>query len=249
MAFFQHGLSLMVVGLILIPIFGLIVLFLWLGARGQFLLLDNIARNRAAIAWPWTVYERQGNSLFLFYFGFLLIMLAIFIPLNLAGVFSVMPLSGQHGWHSRNVPLEILLGLSNSILGLAFYTTLFLFRELGVPLMFRHGLMARAAFGAMWQLVRLHPGSIILFLILRIALFLALAVLSILACCCFCLGAIPYIGTVVLLPAILYTKCFTLDFLAQFGPEYDVWTVVPPVVAPVAPAPPPPEPNLPPPPL
>jgi hypothetical protein len=40
---------------------------------------------------------------------------------------------------------------------------------------------------------------------------------------------LPYIGTVLLLPVLVYVKCFTLDCLSQFGPEYDVWTVdVPP---------------------
>jgi len=31
--------------------------------------------------------------------------------------------------------------------------------------------------------------------------------------------------TVILLPVLIYVKCFTLDCLAQFGPQYDVWTV------------------------
>ena len=60
----------------------------------------------------------------------------------------------------------------------------------------------------------------------RIALFVALVVLSVIACCftC-CIGALPYLGTVLLLPALIYIKCFTLDCLAQLGPDYDVWTV------------------------
>jgi hypothetical protein len=52
---------------------------------------------------------------------------------------------------------------------------------------------------------------------------------------------IPYVGTVLLLPVVVYVRCFTLDCLSQFGPEYDVWTVDAPVIntAPLSPPPPP----------
>jgi hypothetical protein len=65
-------------------------------------------------------------------------------------------------------------------------------------------------------------------------------ILSLVICCvtipCCCLGQWPYIGTVILLPVLVYVKCFTLDCLAQLGPEYNVWTVD--VPAPSTPLPP-----------
>src|SRR5215467_8762881 len=44
----------------------LIVVFAWLRARGRFILVDCIVRNRAAIAEPWKEFREQGNSFFLF---------------------------------------------------------------------------------------------------------------------------------------------------------------------------------------
>ena len=44
----------------------LIVLFAWLRARGRFILVDCIVRNRAAIAEPWKEFRAEGNSFFLF---------------------------------------------------------------------------------------------------------------------------------------------------------------------------------------
>ena len=44
----------------------LIVLFAWLRARGRFILVDCIVRNRAAIVEPWKEFRAQGNSFFLF---------------------------------------------------------------------------------------------------------------------------------------------------------------------------------------
>ncbi|HUB67829.1 MAG TPA: hypothetical protein VL981_10130, partial [Candidatus Methylacidiphilales bacterium] len=61
--------------------------------------------------------------------------------------------------------------------------------------------------------------------VLRIVLWIAVVILSTIACCLTCcIAALPYLGTVVLLPALIFVRCFSLDCLAQFGPQYDVWT-------------------------
>src|SRR5216684_7836223 len=44
----------------------LVVLFAWLRARGRFLFIDCIVRNRGAIAEPWREFRTEGNSYFLF---------------------------------------------------------------------------------------------------------------------------------------------------------------------------------------
>jgi hypothetical protein len=107
---------------------------------------------------------------------------------------------------------------------------LFLFRELGIPIMFRRGITAQAALIELMSLVARNAGSMAIFVLLRFALFIALAIVSVILCCVTCcIYLIPYVGTVFLLPAIIYLRCFTLDCLAQFGAEYDVFTVdVPP---------------------
>ena len=66
-------------------------------------------------------------------------------------------------------------------------------------------------------------------------------------CATCCIAAIPYIGTVILLPVFVLLRSFSLLFLRQFGPEYDVWaSFVPPEFLPIlSPAPPAPEPPLP----
>jgi hypothetical protein len=135
------------------------------------------------------------------------------------------------------------LGLTYLFLALGLSVVLFIFREFGVPLMFRNGLMARAAFGESMRLLGRHPGSVILFVLLRFVIAIAAIILSILACCLTCcVEMIPYLGTVILLPMLVYIRCFSLDCLAQFGPQYDVWTVdVPPdgATEPLSPQPPP----------
>src|SRR5256714_13624418 len=42
-------------------------------------------------------------------------------------------------------------------------------------------------------------------------------------CATCCAAAIPYVGTVILLPVFVLLRLFSLLFLRQFGPDYDVW--------------------------
>jgi hypothetical protein len=239
---FQTDVVILFVVLIVVFVLALAILFYWLGSRGQFLFLDNIVRNRAAIADPWRIYARQGNGVFAFYL--------ILMGLSLVVVMFFGLIACALAWSSlmtRTWPTGpalgglIALGVGYFLLCIVLSCLLFLFREWGVPLMFRNGLTVRAALGETWELICGHPGTAILFILLRLALWIALAILSVLACCftC-CLAALPYLGTVVLLPALVYIKCFSLDVLAQFGPEYDVFTVDVPPVDPGAPSPLPP---------
>lgn len=237
----SHLFTGMTVGLIIgifVVIFLIIIaislLIVWLGSRGQFMFLDNIVRNRGAIAWPWQNYSRQGNSFFLSYLLFGVGFFLLIVPILVGAIILCIPLFQQHRWPSGGeIGIFAALFALYLIVGITGNIVLFLFREFGIPIMFRQGLPARAAFMETMNLIRLHPGSICVFLLLRIAIFIGTAFLCVIICCATCcIGALPYIGTVLLLPVLVFVRCFTLDCLAQFGPDYDVFTVdVPPASA------------------
>jgi hypothetical protein len=231
----QLGIIVLVVLMVMAIIFAIILVVYWLGARGQFLLLDNIVRNRGAISWPWQYYARQANSLFFFYLLFLVISVLILLPIIAVGIVMAIPLFRHHRWpEGGEIAGFVLLALVYLAVALVMSVAMFIFREFGIPIMFRQGLLARPAFWASLQLIGRHPGSITIFILLRMAIFIGVAVLSTILCCVTCcLELLPYVGTVMLLPVLIYVRCFTLDCLAQFGPEYNVWTVdVPPVSPP-----------------
>src|SRR3982751_2987078 len=46
-------------------------------------------------------------------------------------------------------------------------------------------------------------------------------------CLTCCLAALPYVGTVILLPVFVCLRAFGLLFIRQFGPDYDVWAAMP----------------------
>jgi hypothetical protein len=227
----QTGFIALMACTVLVVGLALAALMNWLGARGQFLLLDNIVRNRGAIAEPWRRYARQANRVFVFHLICLGASLAVMLVLGVPAVLIGLPAITHHAW-PRGLALAGLLGVGALyfIFCLLFFCLIFLFREWGVPLIFRRDLTLGQAVGQTWGIIRRWPGPTFLFLLVRVALALGLIAISLLVCCLTCcLAALPYLGTVVLLPVLVYIKCFSLDCLAQLGPSYDIWTVdVPP---------------------
>ena len=223
----QTGVIVFLVVVFVVVSLMMIVLLYWLGTRGQFLLLDNVVRNRAALADPWRRYTPAANRVFFFYLICLgasfCLLLALGVP---ALVVAGLPGIAHLQWPARPA-LAALIGLGGIYLvaALLLFCFVFLFREWGIPLMFRNDLSLQVAVQETWMIIRRSPGSTLLFLLLRLALGLGLIFVSTLFCCCCCVTSLPYLNTVLLLPALLYIKCFSLDCLAQFGPEYDVWTV------------------------
>jgi hypothetical protein len=235
-----------------VMILALVLALMWLGARGRFIFTDCIVRNRAAIVAPWKEFRVQGNSLFLFSLLIVLLLIAFVV----IGFFALM--------------LPLILKGGNAQLDLGFWISLSLFvflvlclafgwmlvSQLMVPIMYRQRCSAMHAFAQAMRLMATHPGPIILYVLFLLLLMLAAAMISCAAACVTCcIAAIPYVGTVVLLPIPVTLCAFSLLFLRQFGPDYNVWadsmppeflpilSSTPPVQAPPGPSlNPPPEP-------
>jgi hypothetical protein len=102
-----------------------------------------------------------------------------------------------------------------------------------VPVMYRQRCSAMDAFRKTLRLILDNVGSFVLFCLFSIVLFMALALIGVIATCLTCcLAALPYVGTVILLPVFVCIRAFGLIFLRQFGPEYDVWGIPPQAEAP-----------------
>jgi hypothetical protein len=224
---FATGMLIVLVIVIFVAIVAFSLLIFWLGSRGQFMFLDNVVRNRAAIAAPWQYYARQANSFFLVYLLIAFASFLLLLPLLIAGIFLAWPLFQQSRWpDGGEIAGFVVIGLLYLGLSIVITIVLFLFREFSIPIMFRQGVLARPALFAAMKLVAMYPGSLAVFILLRMAIFIGVVVLCVIVCCATCcLALLPYLGTVALLPALVFVRCFTLDCLAQFGPEYDAFTV------------------------
>jgi hypothetical protein len=61
-----HPILVIGVGVLISIVLVLIVLFAWLRARGCFMFINCIVKNRGAVAEPWREFRKEGNSYFLF---------------------------------------------------------------------------------------------------------------------------------------------------------------------------------------
>jgi hypothetical protein len=214
----------------------LVVLFAWLRARGRFIFVDSIVRNRAAIVEPWKEFRAEGNSFFLFSLIIAVVLIAV---IAIAGVGLIVPFISRGAQAEPGVGFWIGLSLFVFVaVCLAFVWALA--SQLMVPIMYRQRCRARLAFAQAVDLVASHPGPILLYVLFLLVLVVAAVVISCaVACATCCIAAIPYVGTVILLPVPVTLGAFMLLFLRQFGPDYDVWAgFVPPEFLPVLMPPP-----------
>jgi hypothetical protein len=223
--------------LFVVLVIGLCILFAWLRARGRFMFIDCIVRNRAAIAEPWREFRRLGNSFFLFSllvgFGFLLLVSVLLAPLII--------LIGHHGEYRDLFFVSVIVVWATVlfILGIAWVIV----AHLMIPIMYRRRILAWAACREAIALIGRYPDAITLYCLFWILIVIGSVVVACTAVCLTCcVVAIPYIGTVILLPLYLCLRAFGLLYLRQFGSDYDAWAAIPPVVEPAAPEPPAPPP-------
>jgi hypothetical protein len=213
---------------VLILLFALGMALLWLNSRGKFMFLHCVALNKAEVGGPWQKFVREGNSLFWFRF-----------VLGLAGAVACLPLLAAIGVIIGRMILrgEVEMGGIVLAAGLAllfflvaiFFTLIKKFTvDFVVPIMFLRGAKCRAAWREFFGLFKAHIGDFALYVLFQIVLAMAIGIImlvAILLTCCIagCLMALPFLGTVVLLPVLVFKRSYSIYFLAQFGPAYDVF--------------------------
>lgn len=201
--------------------FAVVIALTWLKARGNFIFTDCVVRNRAAIVEPWCEYRKEGNSYFFFLLGLM------FAVLLLAGLMlaSVIGL----GWLKQGAGETGSITFVGFLIFLCvFWVSIVIFVSIGtyfmVPVMYRRRCRAVAAFRDVTRLVWHHLGSFFLLCLFEFVLILAVLLIgAIVTCATCCLAALPYLGTVILLPLFVCLRAFGLVFLRQFGPDFDVW--------------------------
>ncbi len=228
---------LLIFGVLLV--IALIILFAWVGSRGRFMFMDCIVRNRGAIVEPWNEFKREGNSFCLFWLGGGVILLAI-------GAVASAPI-----WVpvllDRETPEGMVLVLElvgAGLLMVALLVAWSLVTGFMVPVMYRQRCRAWEAMQAVLRAIAASPVAVILYALFRLVLAVAIAMAAcVVTCATCCLAAIPYVGTVILLPLHVLMMSYLLLFVRQFGPEFDAWgnLSVAPAAPPVQELPPPPE--------
>ena len=218
---------------------GLWLLFLWLNSRGKFMFLHCVALDKAEVSYPWHQFAHQGNSLCLFRLGLALIGGVLTLPLMALIIVTIVRMVPRGEPDVGDILGAVGLGLV--LIGLAIVFTIIhkFTTDFAVPIMFLRRNRCLQAWRELWVLISYHAGIFVLYLLFSIVLAMGIglivAAVMIMTCCCCCLMLLPYVGTVILLPVLMFKRCYSLYFLAQFGPEYNVF---PPATLPIPAAPP-----------
>jgi len=224
---------------VFVVIVGLWLLLTWLSSRGRFAFLYCVAQNKGEFLNPWRQYRPHANSLYGFRVALgILTFVVVVASLVLTGVVVVSAMRA-----SEFGPYYILAMV---MCGLLFLASTVLFAVIGVfttdfvvPIMYLHNVKCTRAWRVLSGMISANLGRFILYVLFKIVLSLAIGVMILAAVCitcCIacCLLMIPYIGTVALLPFIMFNRSYSLCYLAQYGPDFNVFEPEPEEVPPPA---------------
>jgi len=217
------------IGIIFIALFviALIIVLTWLSSRGTFMFLDNVVQDKAEIAKPWKRYRKEGNSLFLWRLGFGLV---CFVLIIMFFIFFFISASHLYDANYHRVPVLFIVQMALLFLLMLIvigYISMFL-KNFVAPIMYKNNITTSQAWRRFLSIFKRYPFHFILFgllaFVLTILFIIFVVVAGLLTCCIgLILFIIPYIGTVVTLPIWYTYRAFSLEFLAQFGPENELF--------------------------
>ena len=224
---------------VMLILLALWLLVLWLSSCGKFMFLHCVALDTAEVELPWRKFSGVANSLFRFRMVVGLAGLVVMLPLLGFIIAAILRMVLQGGPDVAGVVSVLGLGLMFLLLALAFALLHKFMVDFVVPIMFLRGGSCLAAWREFCGLLAANPGSFALYVLFQMVLGMAIGALVfvvVLMTCCIagCLLLLPFVGTVLLLPVLIFKRAYPLYYLAQFGPQYNVFPVPP--ALPVQPA-------------
>ena len=210
---------------IIMAVAAILLVILWVSSRSKFIFLDNVVHNRAEIVEPWHRLRDLGNSLFLWRLGYvvccgLIALILILLFLAPAATFSFS--DALAGLSYAAMMLGILVMIAFGIV--AAFVALLL-EGFVIPIMYKFEIKATEAWSYFLPWLKTRPLSFFLYGLFVLGLGLCFAVffsmICVLTCC---VVALPFIGTVIMLPIWVAYRLFSVEFLAQFDPGFDLFT-------------------------
>ena len=203
----------------------LIFVFIWLSSRGAFMFLDNVLHKKAQVAKPWREYRKEGNSIFIWRILFSLLILVLIIFLAGAIILSII-LWKSKAFTEFPIFLIVVLGIIFLLVILAsIYISMFL-NNFVIPIMYQRKIRVLQAWRIFLKLFRENTGHFLLYglflFVLYLGLGIGIVIGGVLTCCMgFVLLIIPYVGSVLLLPFSYTFRAYSIEFLTQFGAEFE----------------------------
>ncbi len=194
------------------------LILLWVRSRARFITLDMMIRGVSADSFGarWNTFARQGNSFFLaqiLLFVFLFLLGIAFVALT--GIGAAMAL--RENSSASDICLLIGAGIVFGLFAFLAWIYLQLYQDYGAVLMYRSGCSGHEAIRALNRKLFSKPGVFIRYLLgFFIIVMLAAFGVGLFSCLTCCIGAIilaiPFVGTMVLLPVFVFRWQFMLEF-------------------------------------
>jgi hypothetical protein len=214
--------------LLISAILVVVLLVFWVSSRAKFIFLDNVVHNRAEIVEPWKRFKRLGNSLFLWRLGFLVGCIAAALAVMLVFFAPAATMSLSDALEALSIAAIVMGVIVVMVFSVIAAFVLLLLENFVIPIMYRFDLKATEAWRAFLPWLRSYGGYFVMYgLVVLLVAIPAFLVYWVLCCCTCCIVAIPYIGTVILLPVWVSYRCFGPEFLAQFDSSFDLFSPVP----------------------
>ncbi|MHC4536569.1 MAG: DUF7544 domain-containing protein [Planctomycetota bacterium] len=205
----------------------------WLSSRGRFMFLHCVAQNKAEVSIPWTKFRQHANSLFFFRIVLGLIgFVVIGLPILLAVGCIVMMIANE-GAIAIGVFGLVIIGLiilvSTIVSAIILHLISKFTMDFVVPIMFLRTTSCTAGWREFLTILSVNKARFALYILFQFVILIAIgsiifAAVVITCCCAACFLSIPYIGTVLKLPLHVFKRSYSLLYLKQFGPEFDVFS-------------------------
>lgn len=208
-----------------VAIFGIAIMLIlvWLSSRGRFMFLHCVAQNKAEVKIPWRQYSNQANNLFVFR---LILGLIAFVSIATVICAAGVPIFMMRHNPSKiaiiviaavGVPVIVILGMGFALVGK--FT-----QDFVVPIMYLRNCGCLASWKEFLPLFLANMGRFVLYLLFQIVIGMAFGAIVLAAVCLTCcIVMIPYIGTVFLLPILVFDRSYSLYYLRQYGADFDVF--------------------------
>ncbi|MFC1676800.1 hypothetical protein ACFL3G_07050 [Planctomycetota bacterium] len=221
----------------LIPLFvtgfvvtiAIMITLLWLNSRGRFMFLHCVALNKAQVKIPWEKFKNQANSLFLFrLIANIIFVVSIAVFTGLTIFFVVLITKNNIVVKFPLLFAFIFIVIVTVALAIAFVLFLKFTNDFVTPLMYLRSCSCIEAWREFLGMLTANKANFTLYLLFQMVISAAFGIIVaalVLATCC-CAGlflAIPYIGTVVVLPLLIFYRAYSLCYIRQFGPQFDVF--------------------------
>lgn len=226
-------------------LFAIYVLYRWLNARGEFMLLDSTVGVSGTVKERFRAHKPLANNLFKFFIYWDLAIFNYFLLSATIGLLFIIPdfnpmFAGNpyrfSGWTLTAICITLLLVLLGIPLLWFFRNLLY---HVAIPLMYIRRINAWPAFKMAYStVVRPNLGqSLLYFLLLTVsslaegmATAIGMLLVFLMTCCiAWALSLIPLLGSFVLyaaalaaLPVMIFERAYSLLFLSRLGPDFQV---------------------------